>query len=89
MEQHPWRDPEQLALMKRIDEIHLKHPFLVSRKVSNALRAEGKWVPADSYGTVHAMLCAQRLSHSRHLNSAARFCRAASSSCVSASVSDA
>lgn len=36
------RDPEELALMKRIDEIHLEHPFLGSRKVSHALRAEGR-----------------------------------------------
>ena len=38
------QDPDQLALMKRIDEIHLKEPFLGSRKVSQALRAEGKQV---------------------------------------------
>ena len=38
------QDPEELALMKRIDELHLEHPFLGSRKVSHALRAEGKQV---------------------------------------------
>jgi len=38
------RDPEELALMKRIDEIHLECPFYGSRKVSEALRAEGKLV---------------------------------------------
>jgi putative transposase len=38
------QDPDQLALMKRIDEIHLKEPFLGSRKVSQALRTEGKQV---------------------------------------------
>lgn len=37
-------DPEELALMKRIDEIHLKWPFYGSRKVSQALRTEGKQV---------------------------------------------
>jgi putative transposase len=34
--------PEQLALMRRIDEIHLKYPFYGSRKVSLELRKEGR-----------------------------------------------
>jgi putative transposase len=38
------QDPEELALMKRIDELHLKWPFYGSRKVSQALRSEGKQV---------------------------------------------
>jgi putative transposase len=33
--------PEQLALMRRIDELHLKWPFYGSRKISDALRREG------------------------------------------------
>jgi putative transposase len=33
--------PEELALMRRIDELHLERPFYGSRKVSVALRAEG------------------------------------------------
>ncbi len=33
--------PEQLALMRRIDEMHLKYPFYGSRKLSDALRKEG------------------------------------------------
>jgi putative transposase len=33
--------PEQLALMRRIDELHLKYPFYGSRKLSDALRKEG------------------------------------------------
>jgi putative transposase len=36
------QDPETLALMKRIDEIHLKWPFYGSRKVSLELRDEGR-----------------------------------------------
>jgi putative transposase len=32
---------EELALMRRIDELHLERPFYGSRKVSVALRAEG------------------------------------------------
>jgi putative transposase len=35
-------DPEQLALMRRIDEIHLKYPFYGSRKVALELRREGR-----------------------------------------------
>jgi putative transposase len=32
---------EQLALMRRIDELHLKYPFYGSRKLSDALRKQG------------------------------------------------
>jgi putative transposase len=34
-------DAEELALMRRIDELHLEHPFYGSRKISYQLRAEG------------------------------------------------
>ena len=33
--------PEQLALMRRIDELHLKHPFYGSRKLSAAAAQRG------------------------------------------------
>jgi len=33
--------PEELTLMRRMDELHLKYPFYGSRKLSLALRAEG------------------------------------------------
>jgi putative transposase len=33
--------PEQLALMRRIDELHLKYPFYGSRKMAETLRREG------------------------------------------------
>ena len=33
--------PEELALMRRIDELHLNHPFYGSRKLSYLLRQEG------------------------------------------------
>ena len=35
---------EELALMRRIDELHLKLPFYGSRRLSQALRAEGRIV---------------------------------------------
>jgi putative transposase len=34
--------PEELALMRRIDEMHLKYPFYGSRKLSHELRGEGR-----------------------------------------------
>jgi putative transposase len=36
--------PEQLALMRRVDELHLKYPFYGSRKLAEALRREGQEV---------------------------------------------
>ncbi len=36
--------PEQLALMRRLDELHLKSPFYGSRKLADALRSEGREV---------------------------------------------
>ena len=34
-------DAEELALMRRLDELHLKYPFYGSRKLTQALKAEG------------------------------------------------
>jgi len=34
--------PEELTLMRRIDELHLKYPFYGSRKLSDVLRKEGR-----------------------------------------------
>ena len=34
-------DPEELALMRRIDELHMKHPFYGSRKVAQELSKVG------------------------------------------------
>ena len=36
--------PESLALMRRIDELHLEFPFYGSRKLMVALRSEGREV---------------------------------------------
>lgn len=33
---------EELAMMRRLDELHLKHPFYGSRKLADALRKEGE-----------------------------------------------
>jgi putative transposase len=35
------QDPEELALMRRMDEIHLKHPAFGSRMMRETLKAEG------------------------------------------------
>jgi putative transposase len=37
-------DPEDLELMRLIDEIHLKRPFYGSRSITTALRASGRMV---------------------------------------------
>ena len=37
-------DGEQLALMRRMDELHLKHPFFGSRMMTQILKAEGSAV---------------------------------------------
>ncbi len=37
-------DAEQLALMRRMDELHLKHPFFGSRMMTQTLKAEGAFV---------------------------------------------
>ena len=34
-------DAEELALMRRVDELHLKYPFYGSRKLTQALKTEG------------------------------------------------
>jgi len=34
-------DAEELALMRRIDEMHLKYPFFGSRKITQTLKAQG------------------------------------------------
>ena len=34
--------PEELALMRRIDELHLEHPFAGARMLSKLLKREGK-----------------------------------------------
>jgi putative transposase len=36
------RSPEELALMRRLDELHLERPFYGSRKLSEVLRKEGR-----------------------------------------------
>jgi putative transposase len=35
-------NPDQLELMRRIDELHLKYPFYGSRKLARCLKSEGK-----------------------------------------------
>ena len=34
-------DPEELELMRRIDELHLEFPFYGSRRISRELRSQG------------------------------------------------
>ncbi len=34
-------DAEELAMMRRMDELHLRHPFFGSRMMTQTLKAEG------------------------------------------------
>lgn len=34
--------PDELPLMRRIDDLHLKYPLYASRKLSDVLRKEGQ-----------------------------------------------
>lgn len=38
------QDPEELAMMRRMDETHLAHPFFGSRMMAQTLRAEGETI---------------------------------------------
>jgi len=38
------QDPEELALMRRMDEIHLEHPFFGSRTLAHVLNNEGQMI---------------------------------------------
>ena len=38
-------DAEELALMRRIDELHLQHPFFGSRMITQTLKADALWAP--------------------------------------------
>ena len=38
------QDPEELAMMRRMDETHLAHPFFGSRMMTQTLRAEGETI---------------------------------------------
>jgi len=44
--------PADLALMRRIDELHLEHPFFGSRKLAKALQREGFEVGRRHVGTL-------------------------------------
>ena len=58
-----------LALMRRIDELHLGHPFLGARKLARLLECEGVKVGRRHVGTlmhrmgIEAIYCKPRTSH--------------------------
>lgn len=53
---------DELALMRRIDELHLEHPFYGSRNIAHALSAEGVAINRK---------CVQRLMRAMDLESTA------------------
>ena len=47
---------EDLALMRRMDELHLEHPFAGARMLRDLLRHEGHWVGRKHVGTLMARM---------------------------------
>ena len=54
-------DPEELALMRRIDELHLEFPFFGSRRIGQELRdrAEAKHEPAVNPSIRSIRICCE------------------------------
>jgi putative transposase len=48
--------PADLALMRRLDELHLAHPFLGARKLARMLQREGVKVGRRHVGTLMALM---------------------------------
>ena len=48
--------PTDLALMRRLDELHLAHPFLGARKLARMLQREGAKVGRRHVGTLMALM---------------------------------
>jgi len=47
---------DDLALMRRMDELHLEHPFAGARMLRDLLRHEGHWVGRKHVGTLMARM---------------------------------
>jgi putative transposase len=47
---------DDLALMRRIDELHLEHPFAGARMLRDLLRHEGRWVGRKHVGSLMARM---------------------------------
>ena len=48
--------PADLGLMRRIDELHLAHPFLGARRLARMLQREGLKVGRDHVGTLMRLM---------------------------------
>ena len=48
--------PAELGLMRRIDELHLAHPFLGARRLARMLQREGFKVGRDHVGTLMRLM---------------------------------
>ena len=57
--------PDELALMRRIDELHLERPFYGSRKVAAALKAEGVEVNRKSVQRLMRLMTSKRWCRSQ------------------------
>jgi len=54
-----------LALMRRIDELHLKHPFLGARRLARMLQREGIEVGRRHVGTLLQLMGIEAIYHKR------------------------
>lgn len=59
---------EDLALMRRLDELHLMHPFLGARKLAERLRREGYAVGRRHVGTLMRVMGIEALYRKQRLS---------------------
>ena len=55
--------PARLAIMHRIDEVHLDHPFAGSRMLRDLLRAEGIAIGLDAVAADRLAQCAKVMAN--------------------------
>ena len=57
---------EDLALMRRIDELHLKHPFAGNRMMRDFLKGEGHFIGRKHVATLMKTMDESQSSRARH-----------------------
>lgn len=64
--------PEDLALMRRIDELHLAHPFLGARRIAQLLKRQGVKVGRLHVGTLMRLMGIEAIYRKRRTSIPAR-----------------
>ena len=64
-------DPDDLALMRHMDELHLKHPFFGSRMLTQMLKREGRSVNRKRIQRLMRLMGLESLAPKPHTSSAA------------------